>query len=163
MPRPPRPARNALVLGLDFGTDSVRALVVDAADGSELGAGVSAYARWAAGRFCDPVRQQFRQHPQDHLDAMTAAVRAALKAAGNGAAERIAGIGVDTTGSSPLPLAADGTALGLVPALSEDPDALCVLWKDHTAVAEADRVNELAHGGRFTDYTAFVGGIYSSE
>jgi L-ribulokinase len=154
---------NALALGIDFGTDSVRALLVDVKTGAELCSAVSAYRRWAQGEFCDPARQQFRQHPQDHLDAMEQAVRGCLKRAPKGSGLRVCGIGVDTTGSSPLPVGADGTALALTKAFAKDPDALCVLWKDHTAVDEADEINELAHGGRFTDYTKWSGGIYSSE
>jgi L-ribulokinase len=152
-----------LVLGIDFGSDSVRAVVVDARSGEELAAGVAAYPRWAKGRWCDATHHQFRQHPRDHLEAMTDAVRTALADAGSNASARIAAIGIDTTGSSPLPIAADGTALGLTKAFADDPDALCILWKDHTALAEAERVNELAHGGTFTDYTKFSGGAYSPE
>ncbi len=160
----PRTApRRALTLGLDFGTDSVRALVVDTADGSEIASAVAAYPRWAEGLFCDPAKQQFRQHPQDHLDALTHAVRAALAKAGKGAGADVVGLGVDTTGSSPLPVDRDGVALGLTDGFRSDPNALCVLWKDHTAIAEADELNALAHGGRFPDYTKYVGGIYSSE
>jgi L-ribulokinase len=156
-------SRHALALGLDFGTDSVRALVVDAQDGRTLGAGVAAYPAWARGELCDPARQRFRQRPGDHLRALGRAVRAALAAAGPGAGARIAGIGVDTTGSSPLPLAADGTALGLLPDFADDPDAQCILWKDHTAIAEAEALNALAHGAGALDVTRWVGGISSSE
>lgn len=151
------------VLGLDFGTDSVRALLVDCDNGEEVASAVSAYRRWAQGAYCDAAAQRFRQHPQDHLDSLTAAVRACLKQAGKQAAAQVVGIGVDTTGSSPLPLAADGTALAFHPEFSEDPDALCVLWKDHTAADEAEEINALAHGGEFPDYTQWSGGIYSSE
>ncbi len=154
---------NALALGIDFGTDSVRALFVDVKTGEELSSAVSTYARWAKGAFCDASRQQFRQHPQDHLDSMQAAVRDALAKAPKGAALRVCGIGVDTTGSSPLPVAADGTALALTKAFAKNPDAMCVLWKDHTGVDEADEINALAHGGKHTDYTTWSGGIYSSE
>lgn len=152
-----------LALGLDFGTDSVRALLVDTRSGAEVANATSNYKRWAQGRYCDPSRQQFRQHPQDHIDAMQDAVRKALREAGRGAAAQVAGIGVDTTGSSPMPIAHDGRALALVPGFTDDPDAMCVLWKDHTSVEEAGELNDLAHGGRFTDYTRWVGGIYSSE
>ena len=155
--------QHPLVLGIDFGSDSVRAVVVDVRSGEELSAGVHAYSRWAKGRWCEPARQQFRQHPRDHLEAMTSAVRDAVNDAGATAAQRIAAIGIDTTGSSPLPVAADGTALALTKAFADEPDALCILWKDHTALAEAERVNELAHSGRFTDYTKFSGGAYSPE
>ena len=152
-----------LALGLDFGTDSVRALLVDVRNGAELAVGVAPFSQWATGRHCDPTAQRFRQHPQDYLDALRGAVRCALRRSPRDAAGQVVGIGVDTTGSSPLPVAADGTALGLLPEFCADPDALCVLWKDHTAVAEAEELNALAHGGRFPDYTRWVGGIYSSE
>ena len=154
---------NALALGIDFGTDSVRALLVDVKTGKELSSAVSNYARWAKGAFCDPAKQRFRQHPQDHLDSMAAAVRSCVKKAGKGAGLRVCGIGVDTTGSSPMPLAADGSALALNKAFAKDPDAMCVLWKDHTGADEADEINALAHGGTHTDYTLWSGGIYSSE
>lgn len=156
-------ASQPLVIGLDYGTDSVRALVVDARTGQELGTGVAAYKRWAAGKYCTPGAQIFRQHPQDYLDALVVAVKAALAAAGPGAAARVAGLGVDTTGSTPAPADASGRPLALSPAFAEDPDAMFVLWKDHSSVAMADRFNELAHGGQFTDYTKYIGGIYSSE
>src|SRR5207237_1038062 len=83
--------------------------------GAELAVGVAPYAQWAAGRHCDALAQRFRQHPQDHLDALRVAVRTALRQAPRGAAGQVVGIGVDTTGSSPLSVAADGTALGLLP------------------------------------------------
>jgi L-ribulokinase len=152
-----------LCLGIDFGSDSVRALLVDARDGCPIACGSAAYQAWAAGRYCDPARQIFRQHPRDLLQAMGRAVKAALDSAGPGVAERIAGIGIDTTGSSPLPLDARCRPLALDPVFAEDPDAMMVLWKDHSSAAEATRFNDLCHGGRFPDYTRFVGGIYSSE
>lgn len=154
---------NALALGIDFGTDSVRALLVDVKTGAEISSAVSAYARWAKGDFCDASSQRFRQHPQDHLDSMQTAVRGALAKAPKGSGMRVCGIGVDTTGSSPLPVGADGTALALTSAFAKDPDALMVLWKDHTGVDEADEINALAHAGKHTDYTKWSGGIYSSE
>ncbi len=154
---------NALALGIDFGTDSVRALLVDVKTGQELASAVSAYARWAKGEFCDASSQRFRQHPQDHLDSMQAAVRGALARLPKNTGLRVCGIGVDTTGSSPLPVAADGTALALTKAFAKDPDALMVLWKDHTGADEADEINALAHGGKHHDYTRWSGGIYSSE
>lgn len=152
-----------LALGIDFGTDSVRALLVETTTGQEIASAESAYARWATGAFCDAAQQRFRQHPQDHLDAMRLAVRGALAKAPRGSGQRVCGIGIDTTGSSPLPIAADGTALALTKAFAGDPDALCILWKDHTSVAEADEINTLAHGGQHRDYTAWSGGISNSE
>ncbi|SDJ16952.1 ribulokinase [Aliiruegeria lutimaris] len=150
------------LLGLDFGSDSVRAVVVRAADGEEIASSVADYPRWAEGRFCAPARQQFRQHPADYMEAMVSAVRGALDECG-ATAPRIAGIGVDTTGSSPLPVAADGTALALKDGFTTDPDAMCILWKDHTSVAEAEAINELCARGEHENYIKYVGGIYSSE
>lgn len=150
------------VLGLDFGSDSVRALVVRAADGCEIASSVAEYPRWAEGRFCVPERQQFRQHPADYLEAMVSAVRGALDQC-RATSPRIAGIGVDTTGSSPLPVAADGTALALKDGFSSDPDAMCILWKDHTSVSEAEEINALCARGEHENYIKYVGGIYSSE
>lgn len=150
------------VLGLDFGSDSVRAVVVRVADGEELSSAVANYPRWAEGRFCDAPRQQYRQHPADYLESMVSAVRGAM-AELTGDKPEIIGIGVDTTGSSPMPVTADGTALALKDGFETDPDAMCILWKDHTSIAEAAEINELCRSGRFPDYTKYVGGIYSSE
>ncbi len=155
--------QNSFVLGVDFGTDSVRALVVDAAAGAELGSAVAPFTRWSEGRFCDPSANRFRQHPLDHLQALERAVAEALALCPSGASEHIRGIGVDTTGSSPGPVDSDGVALGLLPEFESDPDALFVLWKDHTAVGEAEEINELAHGWDGTDFTLYSGGVYSSE
>ena len=149
-------------IGLDFGSDSVRAVIVRVSDGEELSSAVANYPRWAEGRFCDPVRQQFRQHPADYLESMVSAVRGALAELGDDQPD-IIGIGVDTTGSSPMPVTADATALALKDGFSTDPDAMCILWKDHTSVKEAADINELCHSGKFPDYTKYVGGIYSSE
>ncbi len=150
------------VVGLDFGTDSVRAVVVRVADGEEIAQAVSHYPRWAEQKYCDAARQMFRHHPADYLESMTAAVRGAFDGRADLAAN-VVGIGVDTTGSSPIPVSASGEALALQDDFSEDPDAMCILWKDHTAVAEAEEINALCRSGKFTDYTRYVGGIYSSE
>lgn len=153
----------AYSLGIDFGSDSVRALVVDTRTGAELGTGVCPFPRWSRGEFCDPSHQQFRQHPRDHLEAMVEAVRAALKMAGAGAGARVAAIGVDTTGSTPVAVDACGTPLALTERFEDDPDAMFVLWKDHTAVSEAEAINALAAKARWKGITRWVGGIYSSE
>ncbi|HEY0479362.1 MAG TPA: ribulokinase [Kofleriaceae bacterium] len=151
------------VMGLDFGTDSVRTVVVDARDGRVAGVAVAAYPRWARGLYCDPVAHRFRQHPRDHLEGMEAAMRDALASAGPGAAAQVRGIAVDTTGSTPVLADAAGRPLALTPGFDDDPDAMFVLWKDHTAVAEAAEINQLARTWGGIDYTRFEGGIYSSE
>ncbi len=150
-------------IGLDYGSDSARAVIVDTKNGQVVGTAVAAYPRWAEGKYCEPTAQQFRQHPQDYIDVLIETVSNALKQAPAGAAEQICGIGIDTTGSTPVAVTEDGTPLGLTPAFTENPNALFVLWKDHTAHAESDRINELAHNGTYTDYTAYSGGIHSPE
>lgn len=151
----------SFALGLDYGSDSVRALIVDTA-GHIVSTAVSYYPRWQAKHYCDPARNQFRQHPQDYLDSLVEAVQNALAQAPEGAGALIRGIGIDTTGSTPVAVDRTGTPLALLPEFAENPHAMFVLWKDHTAVDEADEIN--AHNARWEqDYLRFVGGIYSSE
>ncbi|HBT46836.1 MAG TPA: ribulokinase [Peptococcaceae bacterium] len=154
---------SSLVVGLDFGTDSVRALVVDAATGEELAGEVAYYPRWAAGMYCDPAENRFRQHPLDYIEGMEAAVRGALAKLPPGTAQRVKGIGVGTTGSTPAPVDAHGRPLALGPEFSENPNAMFILWKDHTAVEEAGELNHAARHWGGTDFTKYVGGVYSSE
>jgi L-ribulokinase len=155
------------VIGIDFGTDSVRALVVDAADGSQAGTAVSAYKRWAKGEFCDPKSNRFRQHPLDYVegveDATVRALAQAVSSRGEGVAAKVRGIAIDTTGSTPCLADETGAPLALKPEFASDPDAMFVLWKDHTAVAQAERINKLAKTWGGEDYTKYEGGIYSSE
>ena len=153
----------ACVIGIDFGTDSVRSIVADATTGSVLSASVKHYPRWAKGLFCDAVENRFRQHPLDYLESMEASLLEALALAGPGAAGRVRGIAIDTTGSTPVLADRSRQPLALSPAFVENPNAMFVLWKDHTAVAEAERLNELARTWGGVDYTKYVGGIYSSE
>jgi L-ribulokinase len=150
------------VLGLDFGTDSVRAVVVAATNGEVAGSAVVSYRRWAEGLYCDPVANQFRQHPLDYLESMEAAIVGALREAGSGVASRIQGIAADTTGSTPILADREGTALSLLPAFHENPEAMFILWKDHTSVGQAERINSLARSWS-VDFTTYEGGIYSSE
>lgn len=151
------------VLGVDFGTDSVRTVVVDARDGKILGTAVEYYPRWARGLYCDPLANQFRQHPLDYLEGMEASIIGALREAGNNTAAQVCGIAVDTTGSTPVLADAQGTPLALCPGFEENPNAMFVLWKDHTSVDEAERINHLARTWGGEDFTKFEGGIYSSE
>ncbi len=149
-------------IGLDFGTDSVRALLVDARTGVEVGAAVSHYPRWRQGLFCDPLRAQFRQHPLDYLEAMEASVHELLASVDPSVIPHIVGLGVDTTGSTPVAVDRQGTPLALLPEFAENPNAMFVLWKDHTAIAEAEEINQLAREWEI-DFTQYSGGIYSSE
>ena len=151
-----------LVLGLDFGTDSVRALVVDTRDGRELSTGVHFYPRWQKGMYCDPAKSQFRQHPLDFLEAMEASIRSALKPLLPRTISAIKAIGIDTTGSTPAPVNQEGTPLALLPEFIDDPDAMFILWKDHTAQSEANEINARAHSGKI-NYTDYSGGQYSPE
>ncbi len=150
------------VLGVDFGTDSVRALVVGATDGREISAGTAPFPRWAEGRHCDPASNRFRQHPRDYIEAMEQAVRMALDPLARDERAAVAGIGVDATGSTPCAVDASGAPLALLPEFADDPDAMFLLWKDHTAVDEAAAINDAARRSPI-DYTRRVGGVYSSE
>ena len=151
------------ILGLDFGTDSVRAVLVNAKSGKEEANQVATFKRWLKGQFCDPARNQFRQHPQDYIDSMEEAVKGALRQLPAGAGKSVTGIGIDTTGSTPCPVDRDGVPLALKAPFKDNPNAMFVLWKDHTAVKEAEQINALSRSWDGVDYTKYEGGIYSSE
>jgi len=150
------------VIGLDYGTDSCRALIVDALNGKEMSSSVKYYPRWAEGKYCDPAKNQYRQHPLDYLEVMEASIVEALSKCDPSVAKNVVGISFDTTGSTPALTDADGNPLAMLPEWAENPDAMFILWKDHTAIKEADEVNELARKWE-VDYTKYEGGIYSSE
>ncbi|WP_293742134.1 ribulokinase [uncultured Pedobacter sp.] len=151
------------VIGVDYGTDSVRSVLVDTANGKEISASVFLYPRWQKGLYCKPAVNQFRQHPLDYIEGLEHTIKDCLtKAGGAEIASSVRGISIDTTGSSPVAVDAAGTPLALTPGFEENPNAMFVLWKDHTAVKEAAEINE--HATRFeTNYLKYVGGIYSSE
>ena len=150
------------VIGLDYGTDSARAVIVNALNGDEVASSVKYYARWAAGKYCDPAKDQYRQHPLDYIEAMEYTIKDALSRAASGVANNVVGISFDTTGSTPVMVNEAGIPLSLTAGFEENPDAMFVLWKDHTGVKEAAEINLLAKKWA-TDYTQYEGGIYSSE
>ena len=150
------------VIGLDFGSDSVRAILLDADTGREMASDVYDFPRWKEQKFCNPAINQYRQHPLDHIEGMEKTIRGVV-AKSNIPGDQVRGICIDTTGSSPIAVTKDGTPLSMVEGFQENPNAMLVLWKDHTAIAEANEINKLARSWGGEDYTKFVGGIYSSE
>ncbi|MEX2335995.1 MAG: ribulokinase [Fulvivirga sp.] len=151
-----------LCIGIDYGTDSVRAVLINAADGAIIGSKVHWYKRWKEGLYCNSGANQFRQHPLDHIEGLEASVSAVVKESGIDPAD-VKGICIDTTGSSPMPVDKNGTPVALLPGFEENPNAMMVLWKDHTAIEEANEINTLAKTWGGEDFTKFSGGIYSSE
>ncbi|MFC1731487.1 ribulokinase [candidate division KSB1 bacterium] len=151
------------VIGVDFGTDSVRSIIVDALNGSEIASSVKMFTRWNGGDYCDPAKNQFRQHPLDYIEGLKGSIKDALAQSPKGTFEKIAGISVDTTGSTPVAVDEKGTPLALTRDFEDNPNAMFALWKDHTAVEEAEEINRTARSWGGTDYTKYVGGVYSSE
>jgi L-ribulokinase len=149
-------------IGLDYGTDSVRCLIVNVETGEEMAGVVFNYPRWEKGLFCDPAKNLFRQHPLDYLEGLEYTITEALKQVPADVAENVVGISVDTTGSTPVAVDEKGIPLSLTPGFEKNPNAMFVLWKDHTGVQEAAEINELAKKWDI-DYTQYEGGIYSSE
>jgi len=149
-------------IGLDFGTDSVRSLIVNAETGEEVASSVFDYPRWKKGLYCDAAENRFRQHPRDYLEGLEYTIVDALRRVPAGVTGKVSGISVDTTGSTPVAVDITGTPLSLTQGFMENPNAMFILWKDHTAVKEAEEINELAHKWDI-DYTKYEGGIYSSE
>ncbi len=150
------------VIGIDYGTDSVRSVLINTADGSCLSSKVHWYKRWKEGKYCNAYSNQFRQHPLDHLEGLEATLKAVL-AESSIDPKLVKGLCVDTTGSSPMPVDQQGTSLALLPDFAHNPNAMVVLWKDHTSIREAEEINRLAKSWGGEDFTRYEGGIYSSE
>ena len=153
-------------IGLDYGTNSVRALVVDVSNGAEAGSATHVYSHGKEGVILSSDPNLARQHPADYLEGAELTIKAALAASVKKVKgfkpSQVVGIGVDTTGSTPLPVDQDGTALALTKKFAKHPAAMAWLWKDHTGVAEASEITALARKIR-PQYLAKCGGIYSSE
>ncbi|MBB3188303.1 ribulokinase [Microbacter margulisiae] len=150
-------------IGVDYGSDSVRSLIVNAENGQEVAGSVFYYPRWKAGKYCNPSKNQFRQHPLDYIEGLEFTIREALSKSPDNVAENVVAISVDTTGSTPVAVNEAGIPLSLLPEFAENPNAMFVLWKDHTATQEAEEINTMARSWGGEDYTKYEGGIYSSE
>ncbi len=154
-------------IGVDYGTNSVRALVVDIANGNELSSSVFPYPTGESGIIVSKKDHQLaRQNPADYIDGFMAtvsdAVAKAAKADKNFSADRVVGIGVDTTGSTPIPVDKDGVPLAMKSKFAKNPNAHAWLWKDHTSYAEAAKITALAQK-MDVPYLKKCGGTYSSE
>ncbi|MDO5135628.1 MAG: ribulokinase [Eubacteriales bacterium] len=145
------------VIGVDFGSDSSRAVVVDAATGETVGSGEAFYTRWKKGLYQHPELGVFRQHPLDYLEAIESCVTKALQCLDQEEKSHVVGIGVDTTGSTPVPVDREGTPLSLLKEFEENENAMFHLWKDHSAFAEAEEINEIFKNGSEIDYTKYQG------
>ncbi len=153
-------------IGLDYGTNSVRALIVNVANGAEVAAAVWSYSHGTQGVILSRDPNLARQHPADYLKGAEVTIKQALATAKKSVkgfnASQVIGIGVDTTGSTPLPVGKDGQPLAFQKKFSNNPAAMAWLWKDHTGIAEAAEITALAKKMR-PQYLAKCGGTYSSE
>ncbi|QES88654.1 ribulokinase [Rhizosphaericola mali] len=152
----------AYTIGLDFGSDSVRAIIANTSNGDEVAASVFYYPRWAEGKYCDAEASRFRQHPLDFIEGIEATIKDCVTQAGAEVVSQVVGISVDSTGSTPILVDENGTPLSLLEGMEENPNAMFVLWKDHTSIKEAEEFNEKTKNSS-TNYLKYVGGIYSSE
>ncbi len=153
---------NKYTVGIDYGTDSVRSLIVNVETGEEIAEAVYEYPSWKDGKYCDALNNMFRQHPNDYLEGLEYTITEALKQVSEGVVKSVVGLSVDTTGSTIVAVDENGTPLSLTPGFDDNPNAMFVLWKDHTAMKEADEINELSKRWD-VDFTKYEGGIYSSE
>jgi len=155
------------VIGLDFGTNSCRSLIINVSDGKEISSHVFSYPSGEAGVIIDHTDPNLaRQNPADYLEGIEVTIREAIKTAkekdDSFEPKNIIGIGVDTTGSSPMPIDKDGTPLCFLPEFKDNPAAMVWLWKDHTSFEESQKITEQAKITR-PAYLAKIGGTYSSE
>ncbi len=150
------------VIGIDFGTDSVRSVLIDSSNGTVIASSVFYYKRWQDKLYCKSAENQFRQHPKDYIEGLEQSIRDCLNQVDSSISKQVKGISVDTTGSTPGPVDESGTPLALSSEFENNPNAMFILWKDHTSVKEAAEINKQAQ--QFDpNYLQYVGGIYSSE
>ncbi len=156
----------SFTIGIDYGTNSVRALVVRTSDGAELGSSVVNYPSGHQGVLLDPKDHHLaRQSPADYLFGLEKSVKGALAQAKKTKgfdAKLVIGLGVDTTGSSPIPVDKQNVPLAFDPKWKDNLAAQCWLWKDHTGHQEAAKITALAAKHR-PQYIAKCGNTYSSE
>ncbi len=150
-------------IGVDFGTESVRSSIFSVVDGQELVSCSSPYRRFSKGLYCDPLTNKYRHHPQDYLDSFILSIRNSLGKLPKNIPHNIVGIGIDTTGSTVAPIDSEGRVLSLKSNFKENPDAMFNLWKDHTAITEAEEIIETAKKWSKNDFLKYSGRYYSSE
>lgn len=149
------------VIGLDYGTDSARAVLVNAHTGEQIAEAVHNYTRWSRGEFSDALESRFRQHPLDYIEALKSVLHGVLDN-NQDIAPYVRAISVDTTASTPCLTDENLQPLSLKEQYKDNPDAMFVLWKDHTGVAEAAAIEQACHNSQ-TDYTQVSGYHYSAE
>ncbi len=154
--------KQSYVIGVDFGTDSARALLVDSTNGEVLGSATSAFKRWKEGLYCDPKQSQFRQHPLDYIESLEACLKGCLANANEEIKANVLAISIDATGSTPVAIDRHGQPLALSAEFSENPNAMFFLWKDHSSIKEVEEINQKAQDFE-TNYLSYCGGAYSSE
>ena len=155
--------QDPFVIGVDYGTDSVRSVLVNAVNGTIISSSVYYYPRWGKGLYCQATENQFRQHPLDYVEGLEQTIKHCIEeAGGKAAALAVKAISIDTTGSTPIAVDESGTPLAFLPQFENNPNAMFILWKDHTGIKEAAQINEYAKKSDI-NYLRFVGGIYSSE
>lgn len=154
--------KHSYVIGVDFGTDSARALLVDSANGEVLGSATSSFKRWKEGLYCDPKQSQFRQHPLDYIESLEACLKGCLVNANDEIRANVVAISIDATGSTPVAIDSSGQPLALSAEFSENPNAMFFLWKDHSSIKEVEEINQKAQEFEI-NYLSYCGGAYSSE
>ncbi len=150
------------VIGIDYGTDSVRAVIVGVESGQIISSSLFLYSRWKEGKYCNPANNQFRQHPLDYIEGLEKVLKDCFNKVSEVVKKKVIGLSIATTGSTPVAVNAEGIPLALLDAFKENPNAMFILWKDHSAAQEAEEINKKGKS-RENDYLKYVGGSYSSE
>lgn len=152
-----------LTVGVDFGTSSVRAVILDGRSGEEIATAACGFPSWDRGDFCDPPTSVFRQHPAELIESFVTAVSRAVAHLSPALGASIRALTVDTTGSSPTAVDHTGRPLALQSEFAEDPDAMVILWKDRSAVRESGEITSAAENYQEADLLAYCGRQYSPE